>query len=552
MTRWLLVGLLLVAVVHVPAAQEAPRMSAVLVDELVRLYPDANEASPAPSRVDAPRGSFAAVHVLINHAPVGESLVVRATGADDLPLRCYRLVDVPVAFNTGLEGWTTARKPNNENPHVTRKAPFRTYDAYQPVSSPVEIKAATTALRAEFEVGAQARPGKREVTLLVGALELKFALHVHGAIVPPAGKDTLGYTNWMDWGWGAGRYGVKPWSDEHWAAIRRYVKLLHRARQNTFCIWLWLVFDGVSPGPGPGENPVLNRERLRKLVQLLTEEGIWWLEGGHLAARANGDWFADHFQVWGKRGTSPEGNDLLALTCRQLMEEIKANGWEKRWIQHVTDEPIPENAQDYRVLTGMVRKYMPGIPTIDAVMDTNLAGSVDIWVPKVHEYQQGREFYERQRKNGDRIWVYTCLHPGGNWLNRTMDFEPLRPLLIGWACAKFGLDGFLHWGLNQWNEDPFTVGNQKHGGEGDERRLPAGDTHIAYDGDLQTGPWSSQRMEAHRIGLEDHELWRALKRKNAALAEEIMAGVCRGFDDYTKDVDAYRTARLRLIEALAP
>lgn len=239
--------------------------------------------------------------------------------------------------------------------------------------------------------------------------------------------------------------------------------------------------------------------------------------------------------MWGKRGTSPEGNDLLALTCRQLMEEIKANGWEKRWIQHVTDEPIPENAQDYRVLTGMVRKYMPGIPTIDAVMDTNLAGSVDIWVPKVHEYQQQREFYEAQRKNGDRIWVYTCLHPGGKWLNRTMDFEPLRPLLIGWACAKFGIDGFLHWGLNQWNEDPFTVGNQKHGGEGDERRLPAGDTHIAYDGDLATGPWPSQRMEAHRIGLEDLELWRALQRKDAALAEELMAAVCRGFDDYTKD-----------------
>lgn len=549
--RTLFAACVLALLVMEPAAQDKPAMTAVLVDELVRLYPDRNEATPAPTRLDTPRGSYAAVHVLIENATVGDSLALGCTGADGLALRWYRLIDGPVEFNTGLEGWTTARKPNNENPHVTRKAPFRTYDAMQPVTSPVEMKAATTVLRAEFAVPGNATPGKREITLTVGALKLSIALHVHAAIVPPAGKDTFCYTNWMDWSYSAGHYGLKPWSDEHWDAIRRYVKLMHRARQNTFCIWLWLVFDGVTPGPGPGENPTLNRERLGKLVQLLTEEGIWWLEGGHLAARANGDWFADHFQVWGKRGTSPEGNELLAQTCKQLMEEIKANGWEDRWIQHVVDEPIPENATDYRILTGMVRKYMPGIPTLDAVMDTNLAGSVDIWCPKVHEYQQGREFYERQRKVGDRIWVYTCLHPGGKWMNRTLDFELLRPLLIGWACAKFGIDGFLHWGLNQWNEDPLKVGNQKHGGEDDARRLPAGDTHIAYAGDLASGPWSSLRMEAHRTGFEDLEMLRALRAKDAARHDAIMQQVCRGFDDYTLDVAHYRDQRRALLQALS-
>ena len=531
--------------VHAPEAEDAPAVTVVLVDELVRLYPDANEATPAPTEIHTPRASFAAVHVLVNHAR-GE-LAFSAT-AEGLTPTWYRMLDVPVELNTGLHGWTTARRENNENPHVTRKAPFRTFDALKPVASPIAADAETIVLRLEFAIPADAEHGKREVKVNVAGAALKFDLHVHRVIVPPTGKDSFCYTNWMDWGYGAGHYGLKPWSDEHWAALRRYVRLMVRGRQNTFCIWLWLVFDGVSPGPGPGENPTLNRERLRKLVDMLTEEGIWWLEGGHLAARANGEWAADHFQVWGKRGTSPEGNDLLALTCRQLMEEIKANGWEDRWIQHVTDEPIPENATDYRILTGMVHKYMPGIPLLDAVMDTNLAGSVDIWCPKVHDYERDRELYEAQRKNGDRIWVYTCLHPGGRWMNRLNDFEPLRPLLIGWACELFGIDGFLHWGLNQTNADPFKVGNQSHG-PGIERSLPAGDTHIAYNGDLQTGPWSSQRMEAHRIGFEDLELLRLLKKKDPTKAAAIIKQVVRGFEDYTLDIAEYRAAKRVLLEA---
>lgn len=544
MTRLILAAAFLALCVHVPVAQDAAPFKAVLVDELVRLYPDANDATPAPMHLHTPRASYAGVHVLLTDLTPGLQVPLSATGADGLELQWYRMHDVPVDLNTGREGWTTARRDNNENEHVTRKAPFRTYDALEPVTSPVVVKAATTVLRAEFAVPADAKPGKRTITLRLDTIALKFDLTVHEAVVPPVGKDSFCYTNWMDWGWSAGQYKLEPWSEEHWEMLRRYVRLMVRGRQNSFCIWLWMIFDGTTPGPGPAENPKLNRERLRKLVKLLDEEGIWWLEGGHLAARADGDWFAEHFNVWGKRGTSPEGNDLLALTCNQLMDEIKANGWEKRWIQHVTDEPIPENAQDYRILTGMVRKYMPGIRTIDAVMDTSLAGSVDIWVPKVHEYQNEREFYDAQRKNGDSIWVYTCLHPGGRWMNRVLDFEPLRPLLIGWACELFGLEGFLHWGLNQYHQDPFKVGNQRHGG-GVERSLPAGDTHIAYSG--ESGPWSSQRMEAHRIGFEDLELLRMLKREDA---EAHIKAIVRGFDDYTLSITEYRKAREKLLLAL--
>ena len=182
----------------------------------------------------------------------------------------------------------------------------------------------------------------------------------------------------------------------------------------------------------------------------------------------------------------------------QLMEEIDRNDWWDRWIQHVADEPIAANAADYRIFVGMVRKYMPGVPILDATMEESLAGSVDMWCPQVRSYQLNRARFERMQALGDEVWSYTCCCPGGPWLNRLLDMELLRPALIGWASALFKLDGFLHWGLNQYQkqQDPFAASVIPNWGGG-SNTLPPGDTHVIYPG--ASGPWSSVRFEAGRV-----------------------------------------------------
>ena len=163
------------------------------------------------------------------------------------------------------------------------------------------------------------------------------------------------------------------------------------------------------------------------------------------------------------------------------------------------------------------------------------------------EYQRHRQTFLDQQALGDRVWVYTCCFPGGPWLNRLMDMELLRPALLGWAAARFDLDGFLHWGLNQYrsDQDPFEKSVVSHGGDSS---LPAGDTHIVYPG--PDGPWSSLRLEAQREGFEDYELLRQLKARRSEQAEAIIAPVLRGFDDYTKDPTVLRAARKALLSAL--
>ena len=133
-------------------------------------------------------------------------------------------------------------------------------------------------------------------------------------------------------------------------------------------------------------------------------------------------------------------------------------------------------------------------------------------------------------------------------MNRLLDQELLRPALLGWAGARFGLDGFLHWGFNHYREeqDPFKKNVLEKWGGG-TNSLPPGDTHIAYPG--RGAPWSSLRLESHREGFEDLELLRRLQARNPRLASRIIRSVLRGFDDYVKTVRPFRAARRALLTA---
>ena len=142
----------------------------------------------------------------------------------------------------------------------------------------------------------------------------------------------------------AQRHGLKPWEAAHWRMIRRYANLMVHGRQNTFMLPLSTIFQGR------GEAPVLDRDRLRRLVKTFTDAGMYYIEGGHVASRTGGEWQAKTFDIAlarNVRATSVQGNAVLARIVQQLVDEIGRNGWKDRWIQHVTDEPkgLPSRAQ---------------------------------------------------------------------------------------------------------------------------------------------------------------------------------------------------------------
>lgn len=367
-------------------------MQAEIRDPLENLFSDSAVSDP-PRRalaLDVARGSIASVHALAQGLREGQTvrLNVRSDQASRRTVQWFRLLHVPVEENTGLQGFTESSMgdDNRPNPHVVRRAPFRAFDAMEPIASTVRAQSPTEAFRLHISISPDTPIGRRHILLQVGSgassAELDLDLTVHKATVPPVGQDSILYTNWFSVENMATRHGLKAWSEAHWTMLRRYAALMAHARQNTFWVPFSLVFETRR-----GE-PVLQKERLRRYVQTFSRSGLYYIEGGHVAHRTGGAWTSPTFDLVlnGPRATTPEGNAHLAWVARQLMAEIDCNHWSSRWIQHVADEPIPENAADYRILAGMVRKYMPGLPILDAICHTDFAGAVDHWCPQVQYY----------------------------------------------------------------------------------------------------------------------------------------------------------------------
>ena len=531
--------------------EEINELKVSFVDELEDLFIDSKIPERAETEFisDVPRGSIAGVHILLNDLKKDEILTFSAvhSGKPSLRVKWYRLIDVPVEKNSGLK-----ERLGDDNPYVIRKAPFRIFDALEPVGSRINITSSVTALRLEIPIGQDEKTGKKELKIEISSggknSNLTFVINVYKTVIPEVGKGSFPYTNWFSFDNIASYHDLEIWSEEYWEMLEKYAALMADSRQNMLRIPSQHIFDSLAP-----LKYELNTKRLERIVKLFSTYGLYYIEGGQLGTRTRGEWTSETFSVFTKGGppaSSPEGHILIENLCSQLMNEIDKNGWQDRWLQHIADEPTESNATDFRIFAGIVRKYMPGIPLVEAVFDANLAGALDIWCPNLIRYYGNQDFYDQYRKQGDKIWIYTALNPRNRLLNRLMDMERMRPMLIGWAASLYNLDGYLHWGLNVWRFSPENIDRMAPFNQTviPGVNLPPGDSHVTYPG--PEGPWSSTRLVAHRIGFEDYEMLKILKSRDLEGASQIIKKLIRSFEDYSTDPFRYREVRKELLMEL--
>ena len=532
------VGLVAALVLGVGVVRaEMPR--AVLADPLEWLYPDSRvETVRQLAETDVPANGVAEANVLVNGLRAGETVTL----AGDAPEGEWLVYhDVPVEKNTGLDGNVESAAVTNV--FVTRDAPFRVYDALEPLSGG-KITATGGTMAFRYRLRKFPRVGAVDVTLSVaqGAFRatLPLRVNVHAAEVPPVGPASFKYTNWMNYESMATSHGLKPWSEPHWQMIERYVALAVYGRQSM--VQVRVFHDGWR----------IDEEKTARFVAMLDKLGVAWLEGPHLCHFSGGNWHDKSFAPHGctNLSTSAVGAAHLGKMAALLAALVEKRGWKDRWYQHVADEPADHNVKEYRMTCAVVRKHMPGFRLFDAVETPDMAGALDAYCPKNNVYETRQpEFDALRTRPSDELWCYTCCFPGGKWMNRLLDNEILRPVLIPWGCHLFRLDGYLHWGYNQFTRanDPLLVGVVPDAHI--DLRLPPGDRNIVYAG--PDGPWPSVRLEAMRQGFEDLELLRLLARHDPSAAAALVRRVMRGFGDYTTDPQVYRAARRDLLVAVS-
>lgn len=521
-----------------------------LHDSLEPLYPDTEVKTELRSiNLNAPRNSFISTDLFFQNLTKYTHLNFHVKS--NVPVlsnpKVFELIDVPLEINTGIES-RTEKWDKKTNPHVIRRAPFRIYEVLKPIGYPVITTKKALAIRFMWNIPQDIKPGEYDLEITLKEITfvktVNVKITIHDTTLPEAGKESFGYTNWFNPSKIAEYHKELIWDSVFWDLLKEYANLMHHGRQNMF--WVrWNDFFSEVDG-----KLVLNKERLERYLHLFTSAGIYYIEFSPIAHRTNGNWGSKTLSLFHKEIliSTEEGEKLATSAMTQVKELLEENEWLDRCRFHIADEPTDTLVDDYKKAATLLKSVFPNSKIIEATMTRKLEDAVDIWCPQLQKFQKHQQFFEDQRKKGDEIWVYSCLVPGGKWLNRLIDQERLRPVYIGWSLAKYDLGGFLHWGLNHWGADPFKQSVIDHfAAQGTNNQLPAGDTHVFYPGEHE--PWSSTRFEAHRVGLEDAELFRILKKKDAKLAETIMSKAFRAYDDYDISVTNYRKIRAELLSA---
>ena len=462
-----------------------------------------------------------------------------------------QVLDVPVEQNTGLDS-RTERFKGNINPYVIRRAPFKIFEIIKPINSNIiESSSNFSLVNIKIPIDKKIKTDKHKIDFTVSVdgkkFNLKLKINVHDVMIPDLDKSNFFYTNWFNLSKMEEYHELERWSSEWYLMLDKYAKLMSYGRQN--CVKI------------PGElihlkndEVFLDEKRMMSFVDIFLRHGFKYFESPHLLGRGKSDDWGNPELITKLRNVgyyTDEGKKEINDVSHKIKQFTHKNNLTEQWLQHIADEPTSVNAQCYIDVADQIKSINPEIQIMEATNTReSLGNSIDIWCPIINDFQENEDFFRSREKLGEKILVYTCLVPGGKWLNRTLDMEKIRQVYFGWGGSKYNTMGYLHWGLNQYKADPFKQSVIKHPSPiaGPNNFLPAGDTHIIYPG--KNGPLSSLRFESHKIGCEDYEILEHLKKIKPKKHKFLVNKIFQNYTSYSVNIKKYERVKNRILRIL--
>ena len=382
----------------------------------------------------------------------------------------------------------------------------------------------------EIHVPEQAKAGDYEGQLTVEAasrsFEMSVRLHVWDFEMPS--KRHLSVINWWRFP-GLDFEQVKPYTEEYWQLLREFCAFVVEHRQTDVQTSINLIQESSTDQNGYS----YDTNRLERYAEVAFEAGIQRIHLHSVGRRSAGLTDPSSRIV-------PNESGLRRLAAWEKV--VQHRNWKDRFLVSISDEPFIHHEESYAAMVDRVHKMAPSIRCVEAV-EAEYLGDLDIYVPKLSHLNLWYPHFKRVQEEGAELWFYTCCHPVGRYPNRFLDQSLLKVRVLHWLNYLYGLDGYLHWGLNQFaGDDPYSQ-------EGISKGLPLGDRAIAYPG--TKGLLGSLRFSAMRDGLQDFEyLWvleNELSKIKSRIGKEAFwldpcqrsLELCRrvawSFHDYTRD-----------------
>ncbi len=267
-----------------------------------------------------------------------------------------------------------------------------------------------------------------------------------------------------------------------------------------------------------------------------------------------------------------EGGDADRMKIdymRQVAEHLVDKGVLSKGYDYITDEPEPENYDEVIEAAKLVRMADQRIKILlTERIENKLIGSVDIWVPIAHEYDE--KLAKQRQAAGEQVWWYLCTEPKHPWPGYFIDYPAIDLRMWHWMTWRYGLNGILYWDTCYWQDNPWEKPMSQP--ESRNRNWGNGDGHLLYPATkkpfksfVAKGPVDSIRWETIREGIEDWDYFRILKDKidatpaskrataeyKAAKSALTQVNDCiKSCTDYCKDPNKVASIRISVAKAI--
>ena len=516
------------------------------------VYPDVNKTKfPKSYTVNTAINTTVDVNLIV-YSNLNSIIEVNYQSPTINKVDLSEVLAVPVEQNTGLDSRTEQFK-GLINPHVIRRAPFEIFEVIKPLNSKSIVTKTNYSLiniKIPIDKDLVVKNHKVDFKILINSIQynLKLKINIYDALIPNLDSSNFFYTNWFNLSKMEEYHNLTRWSSKWYIMLDKYAKMMASGRQN--CVKIPGELINLKDG-----EIFLDEEKMISFVNVFLKYGFKYFESPHLLGRGKNDDWGNPELITKLRNVgyyTDEGKNEIEIVTKKIKKFTEKYNLTKQWLQHIADEPTSVNAKCYSDVSMQIKTIYPEIKIMEATNTReSLGNAIDIWCPIINDFQENEDFFRSREKLGEKVLVYTCLVPGGKWLNRTLDMEKIRQVYFGWGGSKYNTMGYLHWGLNQYKADPFNQSVIKHPSPiaGPNNFLPAGDTHVIYPG--EEGPLSSLRFEAHRIGCEDYELLEMLKKIDFDFHKKIIDKIFINYTTYSTSLKKYKRIKKRILKTVS-
>lgn len=485
------------------------------------------EKPAADVRIDGAAGETVSAQVVLIPGDQADTVTARfselkaADGKSSIPSSAVRLQWVRYMDITA----NSADVPLDE---LVAKAPVSIPDPFWEDAERAVAPGSPQPLWIELEVPANALPGEYSGELTVtgksGKSRLPVMVKVRSFRLTEEPHQRV-----MQWWDVPGRTfeALKPGTDAYWKHLEGMCELVRRHRQTDVRV-SWSLVQRATDG-------TWDTSLVEKFIDIAFESGLHAVQFD--AAGRNTKTLLEP----DSRTESVEDNMGRLAAVQSLV--VKRN-WQGRVLTSLADEPFIHHERSYRELLEKVRKIAPDVKVIEAI-ETDDIGDLDIFVPKLSHLNLWWPTFDELKRQGKTVWFYTCCHPQGRYPNRFLDEPLVAARELHWISYLYGLDGYLHWGLNWYtaDADPYSEKGAN------PWALPPGDSQVAYP--AKNGFVGSLRLSAMRDGLQDYEYLWTLEHKLRAIkvrlgndgvwlnprqrSLELCRRVVQSFYDHTRD-----------------